>query len=87
MTIGSSIALIVLGAILAFGVQADQFGALNVDVIGYILMLGGLVGLVIGVALMTRRTGPRRTSRTEVVENNQTAAGNETVRRTDNVID
>jgi hypothetical protein len=87
MTIGSSIALIVLGAILAFGVQADQFGALNVDVIGYILMLGGLVGLIIGVALMTRRTGPRRTSRTEVVENNQTASGNETVRRTDNVID
>ncbi|WP_336921667.1 DUF6458 family protein [Aquipuribacter sp. SD81] len=83
MSIGSGIVLILLGAVLAFAVEADQFGALNINVVGWILMAGGAVGLVIGLMLMTRRTGPRRTRRTEVVENN----GNETVRRTDNVID
>ncbi len=84
MTIGSGIALIILGAILAFGIDADQFGGINVQTIGYILMIGGLVGTLIGVGLMSRRTAPRRTSRTEVVEQNQTPTGTETVRRTDN---
>lgn len=84
MTIGSGIALIILGAILAFGIDADQFGGINVQTIGYILMIGGLVGTLIGVGLMSRRTAPRRTSRTEVVEQNETPTGTETVRRTDN---
>jgi len=87
MTIGSGIALIVLGAILAFGIEADAISGINLQSIGYILMAGGVVGLVLGVALMQRRTGPRRTSRTEVVEQNQTPGGTETVRRSDNVID
>ena len=87
MTIGSGIGLIILGAILSFGVEADAIAGINLQFIGYILMIGGAVGLVIGIALMSRRAGPRRTSRTEVVEQNQTANGTETVRRSDNVID
>ncbi|WP_380163817.1 DUF6458 family protein [Jannaschia sp. R86511] len=87
MTIGSGIGLIILGAILAFGVESDAIGGFNLQFIGYILMLGGAVGLIIGIGLMSRRAGPRRTSRTEVVEQNQTANGTETVRRSDNVID
>lgn len=87
MTIGSGIGLMILGAILAFGVEADAVAGLNLQLIGYILMIGGLVGLLIGIALVSRRSGPRRTSRTEVVEQNQTGNGTETVRRTDNVID
>lgn len=87
MTIGSGIGLIILGAILAFGIEADAISGINLQFIGYILMAGGVVGLVLGIALMSRRTGPRRTSRTEVVEQNQTPNGTETVRRSDNVID
>ncbi len=87
MTIGSGIALMILGAILAFGIDPDTIGGVNLQAIGYILMLGGLVGLVIGIALLSRRSGPRRTSRTEIVENNATANGTETVRRSDNVIE
>ncbi len=87
MTIGSGIGLMILGAILAFGIEPDAIGGVNLQFIGYILMIGGLVGLLIGVAMMSRRTGPRRTSRTEVVEQNATSTGTETVRRSDNVIE
>ncbi|MGJ7442487.1 DUF6458 family protein [Aquipuribacter sp. MA13-6] len=87
MTIGSGIGLIILGAILAFGIEADAISGINLQFIGYILMAGGAVGLIIGIGLMSRRAGPRRTSRTEVVEQNQTPNGTETVRRSDNVID
>lgn len=77
----------ILGAILAFGIDPESIGGVNLQAIGYILMLGGLVGLVIGIGLLARRSGPRRTSRTEIVENNATANGTETVRRSDNVIE
>ena len=87
MTIGSGIGLMILGAILAFGIDPDSIGGVNLQAIGYILMAGGLVGLIIGIALLSRRSGPRRTSRTEIVENNATANGTETVRRSDNVIE
>jgi hypothetical protein len=87
MTIGSGIGLMILGAILAFGIEPDAIGGINLQFIGYILMLGGLVGLIIGIGLLSRRSAPRRTSRTEVTEQNATGAGTETVRRTDNVIE
>lgn len=83
MTIGSGIGLIILGAILAFGIEPDTIGGVNLQAIGYILMIGGAVGLLIGVAMMSRRSGPRRTRRTEVVQHN----GDETIRRSDNVIE
>ena len=57
MTIGSGIALMILGAILAFGIEPDAIGGVNLQFIGYILMLGGLIGLVLGIGLMSRRTG------------------------------
>ena len=87
MTVGSGIGLIILGAILAFGIEADTISGIDLQAIGYILMAGGAVGILLGLVLMSRRTGPRRTSRTEVVEQNQTASGTETVRRSDNVTD
>lgn len=55
MTIGGSIALIVIGAILAFAVQLDP-QAINLNMIGYILMVGGAVGLVFGIVWSTART-------------------------------
>jgi hypothetical protein len=56
MTIGGSIVLIVLGAILYFAVEFDIAG-LDINVIGVILMVAGLLGLVLGLVAMQRATG------------------------------
>ncbi len=61
MTIGGSIGLIVLGAILAFAVNIEASG-IDIQMIGVILMIGGLVGLVFGLTMRQRR------ARTHVIE-------------------
>ncbi|MEV4705600.1 DUF6458 family protein [Actinoplanes sp. NPDC049316] len=58
MGIGGSIFLLALGAILAFAVNADISG-LDINVVGYVLMLAGLVGLIITVWFWNSR---RRTT-------------------------
>jgi hypothetical protein len=62
MGIGASIFLIVLGAIITFGVNADNHvGWLNVDRVGWILMAGGLIGLLVTLYFWQtrrRRVGP-----------------------------
>jgi hypothetical protein len=55
MTIGGSIGLIVLGAILAFAVTAEVTG-LDLQMVGFILMIGGAVGLVFGLIVRGRRS-------------------------------
>src|SRR5699024_7239980 len=55
MRIGSSIALIVIGAILAFAVS-DVLDGVDLTIVGYILMAGGLVGLILRLVLSTRRS-------------------------------
>ncbi|MFD2764008.1 DUF6458 family protein [Micromonospora eburnea] len=45
MGIGASIFLIALGAIFAFAVDAN-LGWLNLNVVGWVLMLAGVVGLI-----------------------------------------
>ena len=60
MTTGGGIALIIIGAILAFAVEFDIAG-LSITVIGYILMIGGLVGLAVGLAAAQRRRVATRT--------------------------
>jgi hypothetical protein len=47
MGIGGSILLIVVGAILTFGLKDSDVGPFNVDTIGWILQLAGLVGLAL----------------------------------------
>ncbi len=54
MTLGASIGLIVIGAILAFAVEFDLAG-IDIRVIGYILMLGGLIGAILTLVLGSRR--------------------------------
>lgn len=54
MRIGSSIALIAVGLILALAVNIDVDG-LDLDLIGWILAAVGVVGLLVSLA-MTRRT-------------------------------
>ncbi|MEV6925458.1 DUF6458 family protein [Dactylosporangium sp. NPDC051485] len=47
MGIGGSILLIVVGAIMTFGLDDTDVGPFNLDTIGWILQLAGLVGLVL----------------------------------------
>jgi Domain of unknown function (DUF6458) len=47
MGIGGSIFLIAVGAIVAFGVRDQTLGPLDLNVIGWVLMLAGFAGLVI----------------------------------------
>jgi Domain of unknown function (DUF6458) len=47
MGIGGSILLLVVGAILSFGLKNQDLGPLNLDTIGWILMAAGLFGLVL----------------------------------------
>jgi hypothetical protein len=59
VTLGGSIGLIVAGAILRWGIT---WKPTNVDLtaIGLILMIAGVVGLIIAIALLvTRRRAPR----------------------------
>ncbi len=60
MTIGASIALIVIGAILAFAVEFDVAG-LSITTVGYIMMIGGIIGLVLGMLAYQRSAVTRRT--------------------------
>jgi hypothetical protein len=57
MGIGGSIFLIALGAILAFAVNADISG-LDINVVGYVLMLAGLAGLIITIWFWQSRRRP-----------------------------
>jgi membrane protein implicated in regulation of membrane protease activity len=61
MTIGTSIFLIGLGAILAFAVNATVAG-ISIQTAGVILIAVGVLGLVIGLFMLSRH--PRETERT-----------------------
>ena len=58
MGIGAGILLIVVGAILTFAVDATVTG-INLDVVGWILMLAGVAGLILFVYFSQRRRSPR----------------------------
>jgi predicted ABC-type sugar transport system permease subunit len=61
MTIGSSLFLIAVGAILKYAVTAHIAG-IDLQVVGVILMIVGVVGLVLGLGLaMSARSEARRT--------------------------
>jgi hypothetical protein len=68
MGIGGSIFLLALGAILAFAVNADISG-LDINIVGYVLMLAGLIGLIITVWYWNSRR-----QRTTVVQQRPAAA-------------
>jgi hypothetical protein len=53
MTVGASIFLIALGAILKYAVDVTVSG-IEIQTIGLILMIAGVVGLVIGLFLLTQ---------------------------------
>ncbi len=69
MTIGGSIALIVIGAILRFAISWSP-AHINVQLIGLILMIAGIAGLIISLTFLTvrRRRVVTRPTGTEVYE-------------------
>lgn len=54
MTMGTGIVLFVIGAILTFAVNVDV-AAVDLDLIGYILMGAGALVFVLGLIMMTTR--------------------------------
>jgi len=54
MSIGVGIFLMVVGAVLAFAVR-DSWDAINLQVIGYILLLAGLAGILLSFYITNRR--------------------------------
>lgn len=67
MGIGVGLFLIAIGAILTFALGGDVFGAINVDIVGIILMVVGSVGILL--TLMFWSNSPfRREDRTVVRE-------------------
>jgi hypothetical protein len=61
MRIGSSLALIAIGAILAFAVT-DKFNSVDLTMVGYILLAVGALGVVLTLATQSSRDqgGPPR---------------------------
>jgi hypothetical protein len=78
MGIGSGIALFVIGAVLAFAVNLDLGGVVNLSLIGYILMGAGVVVFLISLVLLLRRRQSTATTRTAV----DPANGEQVTRRT-----
>ena len=59
MGIGGSIFLIALGAILAFAVHVSV-GWLSLNVVGYVLMIAGVVGLLLTIWFWQQRRARHR---------------------------
>ena len=76
MTIGAGIFLAAVGAILTFAVNATVAG-LNIHAIGVILMLAGVIGIAIELAVFAPR---RRVFRTTGYTNGYAAPARESVR-------
>jgi hypothetical protein len=68
MGIGASIFLLVLGAILTFALDLNV-GGVDLDVVGWILMIGGVVGLIFTALIWgprQRRTVTREHTHTDL---------------------
>lgn len=64
MYVGGGIALLVFGGILAFGVS-DRVDGLDLTMIGYVCMAGGVLAIVLSLVMDRRRGG---TAQAEYVE-------------------
>jgi membrane-bound ClpP family serine protease len=77
VSLGTGIVLFVIGAILAFALNV-QLSWVDLHLVGYILMIAGAVGIILGIVLLTRRRQSVATSRTAV----DPATGERVSRRT-----
>jgi len=71
MATGTSIFLIALGAILTFAVDASISG-LDLQTVGVILMVAGVLGVIISLFWIDRATAPRTDRRVVDVEHRHT---------------
>lgn len=76
MSIGTGIALFVIGAILVFAINVEV-AWVDLDMVGYILMGAGAVVFLIGIIMLARRRRTETVSRTSV----DPATGAPTTRR------
>jgi hypothetical protein len=60
MGIGASIFLLAVGAILTFAVEWTVQGV-DLEAVGIILMIAGLIGLAVTLAMLSRSSAPRVT--------------------------
>ncbi|SEI01769.1 MULTISPECIES: DUF6458 family protein [unclassified Leifsonia] len=65
MSLGAGIFLVVVGAILAFALNV-QVSWIDLHLVGYILMVAGVIGIIVGIILITRRRTSIATTRTAV---------------------
>lgn len=65
MSLGAGIFLVVVGAILAFALNV-QVSWVDLHLVGYILMVAGVIGIIVGIILITRRRTSIATTRTAV---------------------
>jgi len=65
MYIGGGIFLLVVGAILAFAISDTQVSGIDLSVIGWICIAGGVLAIVLSLMLNRQRAN---TSHTEVIE-------------------
>ncbi|MGM7665870.1 DUF6458 family protein [Microbacterium sp. A93] len=77
MSIGTGIALFVIGAILAFAVNVE-IDWVNLDLVGYIFMGAGALVFVIGLILLARRRKTNTVTHTSIDPN----SGQQTTRGT-----
>ena len=64
MGIGGSIFLIALGAILSFAI-ADMISGVDLTMVGYILMVAGVIWLIASLIMHQQRTNTRHTEHVE----------------------
>ncbi|WP_353943492.1 DUF6458 family protein [Streptomyces sp. HUAS MG91] len=70
MSMGGCIILVAVGAILAFATDWHMKGV-NVDLVGWILMIVGLIGLFVFRSVGRRRSVVGPHSRTTVIEDDE----------------
>ncbi|MDP9247244.1 MAG: DUF6458 family protein [Candidatus Dormibacteraeota bacterium] len=58
MGLGAGIFLIAVGAILAFAINVDTGGAINLHAVGWILMVVGVLGLLLSIMFWSSWGGP-----------------------------
>lgn len=58
MGLGAAIFLIAVGAILAFAINVDTGGVINLHTVGWILMVVGLLGVLLSFAFWSSWGGP-----------------------------
>jgi hypothetical protein len=85
MSIGSGIALFVIGAILAFAVNV-QLDFIDLRIIGYLLMGAGVLVFILGLVLTLRKRQSTTTVRSgvdpasgEAVQQRSTSTPNDTI--------